>query len=726
MSRRRRTLNKAAPAITPAATFTADQVLALMRNAPGTMAGTGIATPLPREPQAMFGPGIPVQPAAIDPVDVVSGRPPPRIYEYPVSTNLPGVTDRLIPWKVLRDAADAPLVRDCIRIRKNMIASLGWDIVVSKRALQQYKRQSPDTSSVKIQRELRARLDPDVGRLVDFWAKPDFEQGETFVEWAGKALEEHLVLDALAIYPFWNYAHNRQGLRILDGSTVKVLLNQQGGRPQPPFPAFQQLLWGFPRGEFLADTDTDGKVPGGYDTDRLIYRRREVRTFTPYGFSVVEQALQDVDLYLRRLDWDKAQYTDGVQPAGWIKNTGLESWTPQQIMAYNQAFNDLYAGQTLNRMRYHLLPPGMEPMESVDHPEKFKPDYHLHLIKLVAMHFDMTVAELGFTEAKGLGSAGYHEGQAEVQERKATNPDLRWLQAVLTEISRTHLGMPKELEFQFLGLDSEDDAAADEVLDNQLDSGRITLNESREELGRAPYNFAEADMPVIVTPRGVVYLEGASKLGQPGETIGPPQATPIEEPTPDTAGTPAAMAKAAFGSAGHRTERVHQQLSSDFPQASLEWARQARWEGPVQVPLSRLDFSNSDEWQADPDKVDGAQDRIQAGWTKPVILVQTPHRKRLTVADGHHRSLAYRRLNQPVMAWIGRVSSDHGPWDEMHTAQDKAVDPELVKSELADYRKWLRNGTSTRRPFTFQHLSRTEAMLHEIDLDRVAFADCAS
>src|SRR6476660_3445445 len=54
------------------------------------------------------------------------------------------------------------------------------------------------------------------------------------------------------------------------------------------------------------------------------------------------------------------------------------------LTAYNQAFNDLYAGQTLNRMRYHLLPPGMEPMESKDHPEKFKPDYHLHLIKLVA------------------------------------------------------------------------------------------------------------------------------------------------------------------------------------------------------------------------------------------------------------------------------------------------------------------------------------------------------
>ena len=37
-------------------------------------------------------------------------------------------------------------------------------------------------------------------------------------------------------------------------------------RPEPPAPAFQQLLYGFPRGEFTADTlDLDGKsvVPGG-------------------------------------------------------------------------------------------------------------------------------------------------------------------------------------------------------------------------------------------------------------------------------------------------------------------------------------------------------------------------------------------------------------------------------------------------------------------------------
>ncbi len=568
--RRTRTLVKAAPQprVAPAATFTAEQALALMGAYTQTIAPIN---PLPRQPQVPFGPGSPIIPAPINPPrDDGSGRPEPRIYEYPVTANLPGVGDKLVPWKVLRDAAEIPVVRDCIRIRKNQIATLEWDIVVSKRALQQYRKQDPDTSSVTIQKELRDRLDPDVGRLVEFWQHPDWQQGQTFVEWATMALEEHLVLDALCAYPFTDRGKNRPGLRLLDGSTIKILRDGNGGRPMPPAPAFQQILWGFPRGEFIADIADDGQIPNGYTADRLIYCRRETRTWSPYGYSAVEQALQDVDLYLKRLEWQKSQYSEGVAPAGWFKNAGLESWSPQQLIDYSRAFNDLYSGQTLERMRYHMLPPGIEPMATGnDVAEKYKPDYDLHLIKLVAMHFDVTIAELGFTEAKGLGSSGYHEGQAEVAKRTATNPTLSWLQSVLTGISRTHLGMPPELEFKFLGLDTEEEDSEDEVIDRQLRSGRITLNECREEQGRAPYEFDEADKCMVETGRGLVFLEGASAFTPPGESIGPPK--PFVEP----AGTEQALIDASSNGAVSNGKPSAAQPSQPSPAAPPVDAKKA-------------------------------------------------------------------------------------------------------------------------------------------------------
>src|SRR5690242_16501649 len=69
---------------------------------------------------AAFGPGMPLRPAALDPARPDSGRPEPRLFEYPVSWNLSGAANRLVPWKLLRSAADGiPLFRRCIQIRKD-------------------------------------------------------------------------------------------------------------------------------------------------------------------------------------------------------------------------------------------------------------------------------------------------------------------------------------------------------------------------------------------------------------------------------------------------------------------------------------------------------------------------------------------------------------------------------------------------------------------------------
>lgn len=728
-------IQKAAPAqVAPAATFTAAQVAAMVSAL--NVAGGQVAQPLPRTvPQVPFGPGLPIQVGTIDPLRDDTQRPEPRIYEYPVTINLPGQQDRLVPWKVLRDAAEIPVVRDCIRIRKNEVAALEWDIVVSRRAAQAQRRTKAGVSSVEVEREMRERLAPEADRLRAFWEQPDWQQGENFVEWCTKLLEEHLVLDAVAIYPFKNIGGDRLGLRLLDGSTIKPLLDNLGGRPSPPNPAYQQLLWGFPRGEYTADVDAGGEYAGqAFPADRLIYKRREVRTHSPYGLSAVEQALTDVDLYLRRHEWDKAQYTDGVQPAGWILNEGVESWSPQQLADYNRAFNDMYAGHTLARMRYHLLPPGMKPSESTDVAEKYKPDYHLHLIKLVAMHFDVTLAELGFTESKGLGSSGYHEGQENVQERKATNPTLVWLQGLLTQISRAHLGMPEELEFKFLGLDSEDQNAADEVISRQFREGRLTFNEAREEMGRPPYDFDEANMPVVETSRGIVFIENASKLVPAGEEITPMQAPPTPapegvdaepDPDPDAADEPPGADAATKSTKSGRSpaDQVYAQLREDFPKSALGWVKDASWSGPQQVALDRVDWSNEEDWKAshEPARVEEFERRIPKGDANPVVLVRTPNNRKLIVVDGHHRALAYRNLKTPVTAWVGRVESARGPWDQLHNSQyPKKGD--AAKGELAAYWKWLRNGhTTTRRPFEFWHVTKTEAMLNDIDLATVTF-----
>lgn len=510
------------PAITPSATFTGDQVAALLaaQSAPQTSGGF---SPLPRmDPQVAFGPGLPLIPAQIDPVRSDTGRPEPRFNEYPVSSNLPGVTDRLVPWKVLRDAAAAGgIPRRCIEIRKAEIATLSWAIGITKTAVAQAEADSPSSSRADIEADLRKRLGPEIARCTTFWERPDPGQDEDWTEWISKVLEEHLVLDAIAIYPRLTYGGDLYALECLDGSTIKVLRDYRGGKPAPPGPAYQQELWGFPRGEYTADTDATGNILNPYAADTLIYKRRNVRSTTPYGFSAVEQALEDLDVWLRRRQWIRSEFTDGTVPAGLLRNTASNGWTPQQVLEYETALNDVWSGSTLERHRMRILPPGFEPEFPPDVAERYKPEYDLFLLKQLAGHFSTTIAELNFSEPGGLGSSGYHEGQADIKERTATMPTYRWLQKLITQISRRHLRMPPELEFKILGLEEEDEAAADTVAGDRVGSGRMTYNEDRDRLGLPRYTFPEADMPIIKTGRGVIFLEGASKMAAPGETVSP-------------------------------------------------------------------------------------------------------------------------------------------------------------------------------------------------------------
>src|SRR5690606_25724378 len=274
MARRRRSRRRIERAIP---TMLSQSPGGRVRSAEEVMAGirgqteTGLAKPLPRDTYPYeFGPNIPLIPAPLDPPRRRSGRAEPRLWEYPVGWNLPGTgLGRLVPWKTLRDAANLPLIRDCIRIRKSEVQGLEWDFTLTRRAVDRAMRERPDASRLDVERELRDRLAADVDRAVDFWSVPDRGNGYTFAEWITQALEEHLVLDALAIYPRYTRGGDLYALEVLDGSTIKPLLDHRGGRPMPPQPAYQQILHGFPRGEFTADTSDTGEdgdvvIPAAY------------------------------------------------------------------------------------------------------------------------------------------------------------------------------------------------------------------------------------------------------------------------------------------------------------------------------------------------------------------------------------------------------------------------------------------------------------------------------
>jgi hypothetical protein len=495
-----------------------------MRN-PSRVSG---AANLTRDPysNADFGPGVPLNPAPLDP-SLASGRPAPRRWEFPVSWNLQTTTTRSVPWSILRDSADqVSIMRSCIETCKSAITGLDWSFGIdSARAQHLAKREG--TSNHTVTSDLQDKYADQIDRLHQWWTMPDRINKWTFSEWLGALLEDQLVLDAVAAYPHLSLGGDLHSLELLDSSTIKPLLDHRGATPQPPLAAFQQILWGFPRGEYSqspldqVDDEFTSAVYGNVEgvsarTDALIYKVRNRRTRSPYGFSNVEQALMDVDLWLKRFDWLRAEYTAGVTPE-MIVNVDA-TMTPEQLRQYEAVFNDDLSGRTNERHRAQFLPAGFNATYPQSHDAKFSSDFDLHIIRLICAAFDVLPTSLGFSPNHGgIGAAGHQSGEQDSQLQRGTKPTAQWITDLINEVCSLYLDMPPEVTFKFHGLDEEDEAKTDALLQGDLKTGIITLNETRDAKNLPRYAFPEADQPFMATPTGPAWLNvEVQPIGMPG------------------------------------------------------------------------------------------------------------------------------------------------------------------------------------------------------------------
>ena len=127
-------------------------------------------------------------------------------------------------------------------------------------------------------------------------------------------------------------------------------------------------------------------------------------------------------------------------------------------------------------------------------------------------------------------------------------------------------------------------------------------------------------------------------------------------------------------------EHVKNQLRKNYPEHALGWIDDARWIGPVLIPQDRVDYDDVGSWAAShqPDRVKQftADIKHERAHLHPVVAVQEPGDDKVKIIDGHHRTLAYKKLGRPVKAYVGFVDHDGGPWDETHSFQfHQGADP---------------------------------------------------
>jgi hypothetical protein len=135
--------------------------------------------------------------------------------------------DEAITFDMLRQLADSyDLLRLVIETRKDQIAKLDWTVQPRKRT-GGADRPPSDGRIEEISRLLRR---PDG---INSWQN-----------WLRMLMEDSFVLDAATIYPRYNRAGHLHVIEVIDGSTIKRVLGEDGRTPMPPDPAFQQILKG--------------------------------------------------------------------------------------------------------------------------------------------------------------------------------------------------------------------------------------------------------------------------------------------------------------------------------------------------------------------------------------------------------------------------------------------------------------------------------------------------
>jgi hypothetical protein len=481
-----------------------------MRQAGGiaqTQYGYGTSTPLPRNPllaSVPFAPGLPLIPGALNPLNPETGRPAPRRYEYLVAQNINVTENRLVPFKTLRAAADQiDILRRCIEVRKAKITGLDWDIVLSDSATERIVAEAGADNHLRAMADAREKFTDEIARMRKFWETPDPANGLSFVDWLNMAMEEIDVLDAWAIWPQSTVGGDIRGLQILDGSTIKPLLDDRGMRPDPSVgPAFQQILYGFPRSEFNATVD-DEAADGEFTSDEIAYLVRNRRANSVYGYSPVERALPLADIYLRRQQWLRAEFTDGTMPKSFMELPADINLTPEQIRQYENIYNDDLAGQTEQRNRLRILVPGGKLSNDPGYSEKFNDKLDDYLITSITGHFGVLPSEIGFSAKTGLGGSGHQQGEAEAAETIGIIPTARWVSQMISNLSYRWLGMPRELEFKLMPSERVNDADLAKRDDIRTRNGSKTVNENRAELGLPLLDTPEADMPVFVAGQSV-------------------------------------------------------------------------------------------------------------------------------------------------------------------------------------------------------------------------------
>lgn len=444
------------------------------------------------DPNGWFGPGQPVSPQAQDAPGVAGRR-----FDFAVGHNLrrnsrdgeSGIT--FAEMRALADGYD--LLRLVIETRKDQMCKMEWCFGVKARSGQK----TPQSD---------ARCD----QLNDFFAYPDKEH--PWETWLRAVLEDLLVLDAPALYPRRTLGGDMYGFELVDGATIKRVIDATGRTPLPPEVAYQQILKGVPAVD--------------YHRDELVYAPRNVRTHKVYGYSPVEQVIMTVNIAMRRQLHQLQSYTEGNIPDAMI---GVPpDWNPDHIKQFQEYWDSILEGNTAARRHAKFVPGGLNVHFTKE--ALLKDAYDEWLARIICFAFSISpqalVAQMNRATAETAHAQALQEG---------LQPIMLWVKNLMNMLVWKYFGW-KDIEFRWQEEEELAPLAQMQVLTGYLKEKVLTDDEVREAIGRDPFTPEQREALAAAVPAPLLGFAGQPQ-GAPAPAAGdqPPDGPPPDPQKPDAA-----------------------------------------------------------------------------------------------------------------------------------------------------------------------------------------------
>jgi HK97 family phage portal protein len=373
-----------------------------------------------------------------------------------------------------------------VETRKDQIENFDWAIV----------NRDPDSPRVGARRRIDA--------LTEFWRHPD---GETeFATWLRLALHDLLTIDAPAFEVRRSRGGDVIGLDVVDGATIKVLVDDTGRRPSPPAPAYEQVIHRRPWRLLTSD--------------ELLYAPRNRRPNHFYGFGPVEQILLYINIGMRRALTQLSYYTTGNVPEGLI--SAPEGWNAEQIRQFQEWFDTLLSGNPAERNKVIWTPSGARYQAFKSSP--IERDFEEWLARVVCYVYSLPPTALVNQVNRATG-----ETMQEAAIAEGNQPLMSWTKRLADRVIQRHMGH-SDLEFAWQAVDPFDPKDQATMLIGLVKEGIITRNEARDERGMDPVEDGDelivdagAQGPRllrdIMNPPEASFPAGGGEPGAPGSCI---------------------------------------------------------------------------------------------------------------------------------------------------------------------------------------------------------------